>query len=101
MIGRGAVGSPWLVGAISRALASGSGLEPPPPAEREAEALEHLDGLLTAMGAHGLRHARKHLAAYAAAEGASEALRRELVTTSDPRRATILLARAYSERAAA
>ena len=105
MIGRGAIGSPWLVGAISRALATGMPLEPPDRAERMADAQDHLDGLLTSLGAHaGLRHARKHLAAYAAAEGASEALRRELVTTNDPRHALDVLARAFDasrERAAA
>jgi nifR3 family TIM-barrel protein len=105
MIGRAAIGSPWLVGAIGRALATGEALAPLSAAERKADALEHLDGLLMAMGVHaGLRHARKHLAACAAAEGASEALRRELVTTDDPRNAGAVLARAFdqpTERAAA
>ena len=105
MIGRGAIGSPWLVGAIARALENGKPIDPPCAAIRREDALEHLDGLLASMGAaSGLRHARKHLAAYAAAEGAGEALRRELVTTSDPARAQQLLARAFDsadERAAA
>jgi nifR3 family TIM-barrel protein len=105
MIGRGAIGAPWRVGAISRSLVTGKPLEPPSPAERQADALEHLDGLLIAMGVHaGLRHARKHLAGYATVEGASAALRRELVTMDDARRARDALARVFDaawERAAA
>ena len=96
MIGRGAVGAPWKVGAISRALAEDGAMLAPSSEDRRDDALEHFDGLLTAMGAHaGLRHARKHLAAYAEAEGAPETLRRELVTTPDVARAIELLARAY------
>jgi tRNA-dihydrouridine synthase B len=98
MIGRGAMGSPWLVGAISRALATGGELQPPTRLERKADALEHLEGLLASMGdSAGLRHARKHLAAYAGAERASEALRLELVTTNDTRHAKVILARVFDE----
>ena len=105
MIGRAAIGSPWLVGAIARALTAGGPLTAPARRERLADALEHLDSLLTTMGARaGLRHARKHLAAYAQAEGAGDDLRRELVTTDDPAVALQALARAFAaenEKAAA
>ncbi len=48
------------------------------------------------MGSHaGLRHARKHLAAYVAYEGAPDPLRRALVTTDSPADAHALLARAF------
>ena len=97
MIGRAAVGAPWLVGAIARALET-AGQPLPPPARPTASPTppEHLDHLLTRMGADaGLRHARKHLAAYAAREGAGAALRRALVTTESPREAFALLARAF------
>ena len=104
MVGRAAVGAPWLVGAISRALADGGPLRPPPVAERRAEAIAHLDWLLGKLGSRpGLRHARKHLAAYAEAERAPASLRRELVTTDDAERAVSLLSRAFEgalERAA-
>jgi tRNA-dihydrouridine synthase len=64
MIGRAALGRPWLVGEINRALAGeasaclGAG--------HVADiAIEHYDGLLDLFGAEsGLRHARKHVAAY-------------------------------------
>lgn len=96
MIGRAAVGAPWLVGAVCRALADGGPLRPPPVEERRAAAVEHLDWLLTRLGARaGLRHARKHLAAYAEGVGAPAPLRRELVTTDDPERARALLVRAF------
>jgi nifR3 family TIM-barrel protein len=89
MIGRAAQGRPWLVGDIAHALATGSNRPAPDMPTRGALAREHLDGLLTLMGAEaGLRHARKHLAAYvdhAVADGlaACAEWRRELVTTPD------------------
>jgi tRNA-dihydrouridine synthase len=48
------------------------------------------------MGARvGLRHARKHLSAYAEYAGASDALRLRLVTTDDPSQARELLREAF------
>ena len=96
MIGRAAVGAPWRVGAIARALEAGGPLKPPPLAIQRQDALEHLESLLTRMGVQsGLRHARKHLAAYAEAGGASSELRRALVTTDDAAEARELLARSF------
>jgi nifR3 family TIM-barrel protein len=96
MIGRAAVGAPWRVGAIARALDEGGAEVEPPREARRAGALEHLESLLVRMGAaQGLRHARKHLSAYALAAGADPSLRRELVTTDDPRRAIALLSSAF------
>ena len=96
MIGRAATGAPWFVGAVARALESGGAVVAPPPQERLADAVAHLDHLLIRMGAHaGLRHARKHLAAYVAYEEAPETLRRALVTTESPAEAHALLAEAY------
>jgi tRNA-dihydrouridine synthase B len=68
-------------------------------------ALEHLQGLIEAMGdGPGLRHARKHLAAYASAAGcgatAEEAsLRRLLVTTNDPFEARGIIERLFAVQA--
>ena len=96
MIGRAALGAPWLVGALSRALDKGGPLQWPRVEERREAALEHLDWLAGKLGARaGLRHARKHLAAYADEAGADEALRRELVTSDDLSRARTLLARVF------
>ena len=100
MIGRAAVGAPWLVGSVSRALAEGGPLRLPPAEDRRAAAIEHLDWLLAELGSRaGLRHARKHLAAYAEAAGAPAPLRRDLVTTDDPGRAQRCSARAFDRDA--
>lgn len=98
MVGRAALGQPWLAGRLSRAL---NGLAPaePDPAEKRDAAIEHYESMLGLYGRRmGVRHARKHLAAYAdrAAEagcGLPAALRAELVTTDDPARVVALLGR--------
>ena len=96
MIGRGAIGAPWMVGAISRALTTGGQVIDPPMALRRQAALEHLETLLELFGAEtGLRHARKHLSAYAERAGASPPHRLALVTCDEPRRAAQLLAEAF------
>jgi nifR3 family TIM-barrel protein len=97
MIGRAAVGAPWLVGAIGRALSTGGATEDPPAAEQREAALAHVEWLLTALGRRaGLRHARKHLAAYCEKAGAPAALRRALVTSEDSDEALRLLALAFA-----
>ncbi len=67
MIGRAALGRAWLPGAIGKALALGAcEISAPALQERLTLAVAHYEGLLAAMGVEaGLRHARKHLAAYA------------------------------------
>jgi nifR3 family TIM-barrel protein len=96
MIGRAAIGAPWLVGALSRALDEGGPAREPSQEERRDAALEHLDWLVGKLGPRaGLRHARKHLAAYADQAGASTTLRRELVTSEDVGQTQRLLARAF------
>jgi nifR3 family TIM-barrel protein len=96
MIGRAAVGAPWLVGALSRALDEGGPARKPSEEERRDAALEHLDWLLGKLGPRaGLRHARKHLAAYADRAGAEATLRRALVTSEDPIETRRLLAHAF------
>ena len=96
MIGRAAVGAPWLVGALSRALYAGVPAREPSLEERREAALEHLDWLVGKLGSRaGLRHARKHLAAYADQAGADVTLRRELVTGEDVYETSRLLARAF------
>jgi len=84
MVGRASIGAPWLPGQIARGLASGTLGPAPSRARRHEAAAAHLEGLLTQMGRDGLRHARKHLSAYAAKAGASEPARLALVTESDP-----------------
>ncbi|RVU14560.1 tRNA dihydrouridine synthase DusB [Methylobacterium oryzihabitans] len=102
MIGRAAVGRPWLVGAVAAGLA-GRPAPALPPGERAALAAEHYEGLLALYGARmGVRHARKHLAAYADHGGGLDAgERRALVTTTEPAEALRLLGRAFSPAALA
>jgi nifR3 family TIM-barrel protein len=96
MVGRAAIGAPWLPGQISRALATGASLAPPPAAAQRDAALEHFDVLLSIFGSRaGLRHARKHLSAYAQKAGAAPAARLELVTCEEPGRARRILAEAF------
>ena len=89
MIGRAALGRPWLIGDVSRAL-SGT-----PPVMHDASVLQdaivsHYEDSLSLMGvAAGVRHARKHLSAYcdtARALGMGEAAiwRSTLLTSEDP-----------------
>jgi tRNA-dihydrouridine synthase B len=66
MIGRAALGRPWLLGEIARAL-RGERERVLSFAARCDLAVEHYRGLLGLYGVSlGLRHARKHLQAYAA-----------------------------------
>ena len=96
MIGRAAVGAPWLVGALSRALDEGGPAQEPPREERREAALEHLEWLVGKLGpGAGLRHARKHLAAYADQAGTDPTLRRALVTSENVGQTRRLLARAF------
>lgn len=65
MIGRAALGRPWLLGAVAAALQSGGDLETPSVEVQRAAALEHYRDTIAYYGAPlGVRVARKHLAAY-------------------------------------
>jgi nifR3 family TIM-barrel protein len=96
MIGRAAMGQPWIVGEIAAGLA-GRGWIAPDPAAKAAAAIEHYEGLLSLYGREiGLRHARKHLAAYAEAAAADghhvpPETRQALVTSTEPRQVVGLL----------
>jgi nifR3 family TIM-barrel protein len=89
MVGRAAMGQPWMVGEIAAALAGRAWIGPS-PAAKAAAAVEHYEGLLSLYGREiGLRHARKHLAAYAEAAAAdghhvSPDIRHRLVTSTEP-----------------
>jgi nifR3 family TIM-barrel protein len=106
MVGRAAMGRPWLVGEIAAAL-RGEGWTVPTLAARREAALGHFDALLGSFGPEsGNRHARKHLVAYAehlAAELAGDApaaracaaLRAAMATSDDPRATRRMLARLF------
>ncbi|NEU11912.1 tRNA dihydrouridine synthase DusB [Methylobacterium sp. BTF04] len=101
MIGRAAIGRPWLVGEIAAGL-SGTAAPVLSNNDRAALAVQHYEGLLILYGARmGVRHARKHLAAYAEAGGGlNPEDRMRLLTTNDPALASALLSQAFlGERA--
>jgi nifR3 family TIM-barrel protein len=106
MIGRAALGRPWLVGEAAHFLATGRRRPAPSASERLEAALEHFEGLLAMMGAAaGLRHARKHLAAYADhapddGSGEKKGLRRAIVCAATPEEAKGLLGRLFVAEAA-
>jgi tRNA-dihydrouridine synthase B len=101
MIGRGAVGRPWFLGQVAQYLATGKRGPLPGSEARRRAALSHYRTLLSLFGREqGLRHARKHLAAYAewaARDGspAAAALRLPLVTSENPVEVERLLCRAF------
>ncbi len=89
MVGRAAVGRPWLVGQIAAGLSGRNKADPSPEVMGEI-AVEHYEGLLGLYGRLvGIRHARKHIAAYADAAASagfvvSPAERLALVTSEEP-----------------
>ena len=104
MVGRAAVGQPWIVGEISAAL-SGLPYAPPSWAERTAATIEHYESMLSLYGVKlGVRHARKHLAGYAeraieAGFAVPDTDRLALVTSADPREVLAALRRLYAQPA--
>ena len=100
MIGRAAVGRPWLVGDIAHALATGRDRGPIGSARRRDAALAHYATLLGLLGRErGVRHARKHLAAYARHAGVppSDPRHRDLVIAEDPDIVAHALATVFDE----
>lgn len=89
MIGRAALGRPWLVGAVAAGL-RGERWAAPTKAAMAAAAAAHYESLLTAFGrAQGLRHARKHVVAYLEEAGRlgspqAAATRARLCRSDDP-----------------
>ncbi len=77
MIGRGAMGRPWLIGEVAAGLAYRPWLAPAND-DMAGAAVEHYQFILSAFGTRqGLRHARKHVVAYleeAARLGSGQAL---------------------------
>jgi tRNA-dihydrouridine synthase B len=75
MVGRGALGNPWIFGAIAHFLKTGVTLAPPAPAEVGATLLAHLDALHDFYGpGRGVRVARKHIQWYCQDHPGSAAL---------------------------
>ena len=91
MIGRGSLGSPWLVGQINSFLEGQEPIKDPDPKTRLNIALEHLQELLKAKGDHGLLIARKHLKWTCTGFSGSSAFANCLVKAKTPHEAISLL----------
>jgi len=97
MVGRAAIGNPWVFRRILRGLA-GRPDAPPTPQELRATLLDHLDGMIEANVASGVplaesracSHFRGHLVRYSRGRPASVAFRRKLNQLRD--RATVVAA---------
>jgi tRNA-dihydrouridine synthase B len=84
MVGRGALGRPWIFREIASHLASGRASAPPSPAQARVIIIGHLEALHGFYGAdQGVRMARKHLAWYAKQLPGSPCPPAELMTTPD------------------
>ncbi len=65
MIGRGAIGNPWIFSRLAHWLHRGELYPPPDPSEKKRAVLAHMQDLIELLGErHGVFHSRKHLAAY-------------------------------------
>ena len=99
MVGRGTMGSPWLVGQIDAAL-SGVAIPPTPgAAERIALAREQLQALVATKGDHGLLIARKHMGWTCTGFPGASQLRHALMRAPTPGEALALLDQAYGSTA--
>lgn len=84
MIGRGAMGNPWIFGEIAAAL-EGREWIPPTASERLTVALAHLDGMLSHKGERvGLAEAKKHMAWYLTGLRGAATARAAIMTAETP-----------------
>ena len=85
MVGRWAIGDPWLFGRIEHFLATGGLLAPPSARERVRMAIRHLRLSVENKGLPaGVREMRRHFAAYIKGVDGAAAFRRALMTEDEP-----------------
>jgi len=86
MVGRGAQGRPWLLAGIAHALFGAPSVRVPAGGELLDMIATHYEDMLSFYGkALGMRVARKHLGWYLDDLGAPKALRRAVLTGTEPR----------------
>jgi len=90
MVGRAAMGNPWIFAALKREVAAGAGsamrlpeAPVPSPAERRALILRHGAEMFRRHGPRGIREMRKHLAWYSRGIRGGAGFRSELATVVD------------------
>jgi len=88
MIGRAAMGNPWIFAALKREIALPAGVLPcapfPSPEARRALILRHGGEMFLRHGEHGIKEMRKHLAWYSRGIQGAAAFRAELPKVADP-----------------
>jgi tRNA-dihydrouridine synthase B len=106
MLGRASLGRPWLVGEVARAL-EGQATPAHAPHALRAAMLAHYASLIEAFGGpKGVRHARKHVAAYAEeaerrGQSVDKAQLAEILQENSPERVMAFLAGLYDAACAA
>ena len=92
MIGRGAQGRPWRLAEVSHRLFGTAAPRIPRGADLQAFVCDHYEAMLSFYGAAlGLRVARKHLGWYMDEAKTPAALRKDVLTATDPARVLRLL----------
>lgn len=92
MVGRGAQGRPWVAQMIAKGIAGVANDQPPEPATLRATILQHYEELLSHHGTHiGMLNGRKHIGWYLKDYPASDDLRSQINTCSDPQAVIKLL----------
>ncbi len=87
MIGRGVLGSPWLIGEIDSALKGLKNFKKPTTKEKLHLIIEHIDELIFEKGEHGLLLARKHIAWTCKEFDGAQDLRKNLVKAKSAKEA--------------
>lgn len=99
MIGRGAMGNPWIFAELIAALEHREFVAPR-FSERMEIAMEHLEGMLSHKGERvGLAEAKKHMAWYLTGVHGAAAARASMMTAQSPQELRDLLRRLQSEGA--
>ena len=87
MIGRGVLGSPWIIGEIDSALKGLKNFKKPTTEEKLHLIIEHIDELTFEKGEHGLLLARKHIAWTCKEFDGAQYLRKNLVKAKSAKEA--------------
>ena len=87
MIGRGVLGSPWIIGEIDSALKGLENFKKPTVEDKLYLIIEHIDELVSEKGDHGLLLARKHIAWACKDFDGAQNLRKNLVKAKSPEEA--------------
>lgn len=98
MVGRAAIGNPWILRDISHYLATGESLPPPTFSERRQAALEHLMDLAALYGEEcAVRHLRAQLPRYFKGLSGAVHMRSEVMTALTVSRIEEILDTAFPE----